>query len=111
MAKTFYSAMEAAEKLGRGEAELKDLVRAGKLREFRDAGTVNYKVSDVDALTKAAAPPAKPAPAAKSGVARSPGGSKAGSSIASASASGEIVLLRKRRRKIRRAVPQFRRLA
>lgn len=50
MAKTFYSAGEAAEKLGQTEEGLKDLVREGKLREFRDAGNVNYKVTDIDAL-------------------------------------------------------------
>lgn len=87
MAKMFYSAKEAAEKLGKSENELKDLVRSGKLREFRDAGTVNYKVGDVDSLAKAAGP-AKGA----SGMAKSPGGSKSGSAVASASASGEIVL-------------------
>ena len=88
MAKIFYSSKEAAEKLGRNESDLKDLVRAGKLREFRDAGTVNYKVSDVDALGKSASPPPKAPPAA----ARSPGGSKAGSSVSGASQSGEILL-------------------
>lgn len=93
MAKTFYSAKEAAEKLGRTENDLKDLVRAGKLREFRDAGTVNYKVTDVDLISKGAAPPPKPGSAGgRSGVARSPGGSKAGSSISGASQSGEILL-------------------
>ncbi len=100
MAKMFYSAKEAAEKLGRSESDLKDLVRAGKLREFRDAGTVNYKVGDVDALgksppaaTKATPPAAKSGIApARSGVAKSPGASKAGSSISSASQSGEILL-------------------
>lgn len=50
MAKMFYSAEEAAERLGKTEEQLKDLVRGGKLREFRDAGTVNYKVDDVDAM-------------------------------------------------------------
>jgi hypothetical protein len=50
MAKTFYSASEAAKKLGQTEDGLNDLVREGKLREFRDAGKVNYKVADVDAL-------------------------------------------------------------
>lgn len=76
MAKMFYSAKEASEKLGKSEDELKGLVRAGKLREFRDAGSVNYKVSDVDGLvTKAPAKSAKPA-------ATSIGGSQ----------SGEIVL-------------------
>ena len=60
MAKAFYSAKEAAEKLGRNENDLKDLVRAGKLREFRDAGTVNYKVSDVDAMSKGPPPARSP---------------------------------------------------
>lgn len=83
MAKMFYTAREAAEKLGRSEPELKDLVRQGKLREFRDAGTVNYKVGDVDGLMgKGAA--AKPAP--KSAA------QPVGSAAASRSASGEIVL-------------------
>ena len=50
MAKNFYSAEEACERLSKTEAELKDLVRSGKIREFRDAGKVNYKVGDVDAL-------------------------------------------------------------
>ncbi len=50
MAKMFYTAEEAADRLGGSEAELKKLVREGKLREFRDAGSFNYKVGDVDAL-------------------------------------------------------------
>lgn len=50
MAKMFYSAPEAARKIGNTEDGLKALVRDGKLREFRDAGSVNYKVADVDAL-------------------------------------------------------------
>ena len=68
MAKMFYSAKEAAERLGRSEDELKSLVRDGKLREFRDAGSVNYKVGDVDGLlTKASPKSAKPAPPAVGG--------------------------------------------
>jgi hypothetical protein len=68
MAKMFYSAKEAAERLGRSEEELKALVRDGKLREFRDAGSVNYKVGDVDGLlAKASAKSAKPVPAAVGG--------------------------------------------
>lgn len=58
MAKMFYNAKEAAEKLGRSEADLKTLVREGKLREFRDAGSINYKVTDVDGLLAKSAPPA-----------------------------------------------------
>ncbi len=95
MAKTFYSAKEAAEKLGKTENDLKDLVRAGKLREFRDAGTVNYKVTDVDVLSRGAPPAPKPgasgASGARSGIAKSMG-SKAGSSVSGASQSGEILL-------------------
>lgn len=91
MAKMFYNAKEAAEKLGRSEDQLKTLVREGKLREFRDAGSVNYKVADVDGLATKAAPPPKAAakataggsqsgeivlePAEDSGVSLSPGGS------------------------------------
>jgi len=102
MAKMFYSAKEAAEKLGKGESDLKGLVRSGKLREFRDAGSVNYKVSDVDSLAKGSAgggekSASKPAAAGKSGVAAAAGkssaGSKSGSSaLGGASQSGEILL-------------------
>lgn len=67
MAKMFYSAKEAAEKLGRSEADLKTLVREGKLREFRDAGSVNYKVADVDGLLAKATPPKPMAKATSSG--------------------------------------------
>ena len=68
MAKMFYSAKEASERLGRSEEELKTLVRDGKLREFRDAGSVNYKVSDVDGLASKAPPKsAKPASASIGG--------------------------------------------
>ena len=50
MAKMFYSAEEAALRLGKTLEELKQLVREGTLREFRDAGTVNYKVDEVDGM-------------------------------------------------------------
>ncbi len=50
MAKMFYTASEAAERLGKTEDQLKDLVRAGKLREFRDAGMASYKAEDIDAI-------------------------------------------------------------
>ncbi len=50
MAKMFYTAAEAAERLGKTEDEIKELVRAGTLREFRDAGSVSYKVEEVDEL-------------------------------------------------------------
>ncbi len=50
MAGTFYSAEEAAERLGKSVDKLKELVRSGKLREFRDAGKPTYRVDDVDAI-------------------------------------------------------------
>ena len=50
MAKMFYTAAEAADKLGKTEDELKGLARAGQLREFRDAGSINYKIEDIDKL-------------------------------------------------------------
>ena len=50
MAKMFFNAQEAARRLNMSDKELKDLVREGKLREFRDAGNVNYKVDDIEKL-------------------------------------------------------------
>jgi len=50
MAKQYYNAEEAAKKLGKTEDDLKSLAREGKLREFRDAGTINYKTEDIDRL-------------------------------------------------------------
>ena len=70
MAKMFYTATEAAEKLGKTQADLKGMVRSGELREFRDGDNVNYKVEEIDSLAS----------------------SMSGSSMAAASASGEIIL-------------------
>lgn len=70
MAKMFYTATEASKKLGKTEADLKDMVRSGDLREFRDGDNVNYKVEEIDRLAP----------------------SKSDSSMTSASASGEIIL-------------------
>ncbi|MFH1573425.1 MAG: helix-turn-helix domain-containing protein [Acidobacteriota bacterium] len=50
MAKSFYTAEEAAKKLGKQPESLTDLVKQGKLREFRDGGEIRYKAEDVDAL-------------------------------------------------------------
>lgn len=52
MAKQFYTASEAQEKLGMTANELKELVRDGQLREFRDGGQVKYKTDDVDSLAE-----------------------------------------------------------
>jgi hypothetical protein len=50
MAGMFYTLQEVVEKLGKTEAEIKTLVREGKLREFRDGAKQLYKVEDVEAL-------------------------------------------------------------
>jgi hypothetical protein len=55
MAKTFYTQDEVLKKLGLLPEQLKDLVRSGKLREFRDGGKVSYKVAEVDKLALASA--------------------------------------------------------
>lgn len=52
MAQNFYSLEEACEKLRMTEDQIKELVRNAQLREFRDAGKVNYKVEDVDKLVE-----------------------------------------------------------
>jgi hypothetical protein len=85
MAKMYYNVEEALQKLGCNEDQLKGLVRAGKLREFRDAGKLNYKVDDVDALAAAQSS------LGGSGSGSSPGGSASGE--LSLEDSGEISLL------------------
>jgi hypothetical protein len=50
MAGMFYSLQQVIEKLGKTEAQIKALVREGKLREFRDGAKQLYKVEDVEAL-------------------------------------------------------------
>ena len=48
--KPFYSIDEVCEKLGKSEEDIKSLVRAGELREFRDAGKVFFKAEDIDKM-------------------------------------------------------------
>ncbi|MBP7933934.1 MAG: helix-turn-helix domain-containing protein [Phycisphaerae bacterium] len=48
--KMYYNLEEATAKLGCTEDQLRGMVRAGRLREFRDAGKVHYRVDDVDRL-------------------------------------------------------------
>jgi len=50
MAKMYYTQAEALEKLGCTEDELREYVRNGQLREFRDAGKIHYRVDDVEQL-------------------------------------------------------------
>jgi excisionase family DNA binding protein len=53
MAKMFYTAEEAAAKLGVTEEGLKQLVSENKLREFRDGSRVMFKVDQVDKIVAA----------------------------------------------------------
>jgi hypothetical protein len=50
MAGMFYSLGEVVEKLNMTEEQVKELVRGGKLREFRDGSNVLFKVDEVEAL-------------------------------------------------------------
>ena len=65
MAKTYLSIQEACNALSMTEGQIKDLVRRGKLREFRDGGKVNYKADDIQKL--AAASGIRPAQSASAG--------------------------------------------
>jgi excisionase family DNA binding protein len=50
MAGMFYSLQEAAAKLGKTEDEVKDIIKQGRLREFRDGSNLLFKVDEVEAL-------------------------------------------------------------
>jgi len=50
MAGMFYSLHEAAEKLSISEDQLREIVQAGKLREFRDGANLLFKIGEVEAL-------------------------------------------------------------
>ena len=50
MAGMFYSIREVAEKLGKSEDEVRQLVKAGQLREFRDGPNLLFKVDEVAGL-------------------------------------------------------------
>ena len=56
MAGMFYKLQEVAEKLGKSEDEVRELVKEGKLREFRDGAELLFKVEEVEALLKATGP-------------------------------------------------------
>jgi excisionase family DNA binding protein len=51
MSKMFYTMEETMERLGVTEAQVREMVKEGRLREFRDAGQVNFKADEVDALS------------------------------------------------------------
>ena len=48
MAKMFYNLEEAAAKLGKTEAEVRDMASLGQLTEFRDGDKLIFKVDQVD---------------------------------------------------------------
>jgi len=50
MAGMFYSLQESIAKLNKTEDQIKELIKQGKLREFRDGPNILFKVSDVEAL-------------------------------------------------------------
>ncbi|MBN1392440.1 MAG: helix-turn-helix domain-containing protein [Sedimentisphaerales bacterium] len=50
MAGMFYSLQEVAAKLGKTEDEVKDIIKQGRLREFRDGSNLLFKVDEVEAL-------------------------------------------------------------
>jgi len=50
MAGMFYTLQEVAEKLNKTEEEVKEIVKKGKLREFRDGPNLLFKVDEVEAL-------------------------------------------------------------
>jgi len=94
MAGMFYSLKEAAVKLNMAEEQLKELVRQGRLREFRDGSNVLFKVDEVEGLmSDTSIPAAQEAPAAPQQVpdedeitlaAETTGGSTTGSDLTDA---------------------------
>ena len=60
MAKMFYSMEEVQEKLSCTEAQIKEYVQNGQLREFRDGSKILFKVDEVDSLAGSSAGDAIP---------------------------------------------------
>ncbi len=50
MAGMFYSLKETAQKLGKSEDQVKELVKDGRLREFRDGANLLFKIDEVNGL-------------------------------------------------------------
>lgn len=50
MADEYYTLQQAADKLGQSEDQVRNLVKEGKLREYRDRGNMMYKQKEVDEL-------------------------------------------------------------
>jgi hypothetical protein len=51
MAGTFYTLQEAMEKLGKSEQDIRNFIKQGKIREYRDGAKVLYKQDEVDKLS------------------------------------------------------------
>jgi len=62
MAGAFYSIEEVIEKIGKTEDQIKELVKDGKLREFRDGAKLFYKTKEVDAMSSEAGSVSPPEP-------------------------------------------------
>ncbi len=83
MAKMFYTIEEAGAKLGKSEAEVKQMVETGQLSEFRDRDRLMFKAEQVDLLAESGG--------SSYGVA---GGSSAGGSGASKGGSSMADILK-----------------
>ncbi|MEM7228427.1 MAG: helix-turn-helix domain-containing protein [Planctomycetota bacterium] len=51
MAKMFYTLEEVCEKLGKSDAEVREMASSGELQEFRDRDKLMFKVEQIDLLT------------------------------------------------------------
>ncbi len=56
MAGTFYTLEEAMQKLGKTDAELRDMVKKGEIREYRDGNRVLYKQDEINKLAEGSEP-------------------------------------------------------
>ena len=66
MAGMFYSIQEVAAKLGKTEDEVRQIVKSGQLREFRDGPNLLFKVDEVNSLlSDTSFTGVKPTPAAE----------------------------------------------
>jgi hypothetical protein len=78
MAGMFYSIKEVCDKLGKTEDDIRQFVKTGRLREFRDGPNLLFKVDEVTALLSDTSamglkkPEEKPAPAAKPAAKKPP---------------------------------------
>src|SRR5690606_21855688 len=50
MAKMFYTIEEAAQKLGKSEAQVREMAASGQIQEFRDRDKLMFKVEQIDLL-------------------------------------------------------------